>query len=175
LLGELVTRTTPMFLVGATGAGKTNLGVAMAGGMAAGQGFCRWRSDRPARVLYIDGEMPLPLLQERQRDMVRRLGGEDMLGDLLHFISWQRPPDLPGTPADARWGPLNTIEGQAYILGVCDLVKPDVVMFDNVQSLIAGDMKDEVPWSETRPLVNALTEHRWFKKQRNKSRYEPPR
>ena len=37
------------------------------------------------------------------------------------------------------------------------MLKPEVVIFDNVQALIAGDMKDEVPWTDTKPLVAALT------------------
>jgi len=36
----------------------------------------------------------------------------------------------------------------------------DVVVFDNVISLVAGDMKDEIPWSETLPLVSSLTAKR---------------
>ena len=33
----------------------------------------------------------------------------------------------------------------------------DLIIFDNVMSLIAGDMKDEESWSQTLPLVRSLT------------------
>ncbi len=166
LLGSLITRTTRTFLVGATGAGKTNLGLAMAGGIASGQGFGKWRSCRPARVLYVDGEMPLSLLQSRLGDVARRLGGEDMIGDMLHLVSWEDADSLLPPADDARWAPLNSPEGQAFILRLCDLIKPDVIFLDNVQSLVSGDMTTEVPWNETQPLAAALTARQigqvWF-------------
>jgi RecA-family ATPase len=58
LLGDLVTTTSRVFLVGRTGLGKTLLALALACGMASGDGFLHWRSSRAARVLIIDGEMP---------------------------------------------------------------------------------------------------------------------
>src|SRR5690348_2463826 len=72
LLGDFVTNTSRAFIVGRTGLGKTLVGLAMACGMATGAGFLHWRSDRPARVLYIDGEMPAELIKERVIDMLAR-------------------------------------------------------------------------------------------------------
>src|SRR4051812_5889768 len=62
LLGDLLTTTTRVFLVGRTGLGKTLLGLAIAAGVASGQGFLHWPAARPARVLYLDGEMPAELI-----------------------------------------------------------------------------------------------------------------
>ena len=59
LLGDLLTTTARVFLVGRTGLGKTNLAVAIAAGIATGAGFLHWRSARPGRVLYIDGKCRL--------------------------------------------------------------------------------------------------------------------
>ena len=36
----------------------------------------------------------------------------------------------------------------------------DLIIFDNVMSLITGDMKDEIPWTETLPLIATLTDKR---------------
>ena len=152
LLGSLVTRQSRVFIVGATGAGKTMFGLAVAGGIASGRGFLNWRSSRSARVLYIDGEMALKTLQRRVRDLARRLDGPDAL-DMLHLVSWQDADTLGA----GLWAPLNTEDGQSFTLRLCELLAPDVVVFDNVQALVAGDMKDEVPWAETWPLVAALT------------------
>ena len=93
LLGDLITTTSRMFLVGRTGLGKTMLGLAMAMGMAFGTGFLHWQSSRPARVLYLDGEMPGELLQRRIRDEVRRIGREDRLDNLLIY-STERAEEL---------------------------------------------------------------------------------
>jgi hypothetical protein len=152
LLGSIVTRTSRVFLIGPTGTGKTMLGLAIAGGMASGTGFLHWRSSRPARVLYIDGEMPLRSLRSRVNDMARRLGGEDAL-KLLHYVSWQNAIQL----ALGEWHPLNTELGQLFIRGLCKRIQPDVIIFDNIQALLAGDMKDEVPWNDTWPLIAHLT------------------
>jgi hypothetical protein len=155
LLGSVITHTSRTFIIGATGTGKTNFGLALAGGMASGQGFGLWRSARPARVLFIDGEMPIKLLRQRVEDLSRRIGGEDPLAQLF-AVSWQDASTLPLNPP-AQWEPLNTPQGQQFIMRLCELVKPDAIMFDNVQCLITGDMKDELGWSETLPLVKALT------------------
>ena len=72
LLGDLVTTTTRIFVVGRTGLGKTLLGLGMAVGMATGAGFLHWRSSRPARVLVVDGEMPCELIRARAIDAMRR-------------------------------------------------------------------------------------------------------
>jgi hypothetical protein len=86
LLGDLLTTTTRAFLVGRTGLGKTLLALAIAVGVASGQGFLHWLSARPARVLYLDGEMPAELIKQRARDAIRRLGEVTIpLGNLLMF------------------------------------------------------------------------------------------
>jgi hypothetical protein len=71
LLGDLVTTTSRMFLVGSTGLGKTLLALGMACGMASGRGFLHWRAERAAKVLYIDGEMPEELIRARSIDALR--------------------------------------------------------------------------------------------------------
>jgi hypothetical protein len=171
LLGALVTRTSRTFFVGPTGTGKTMFGLTMAGAMVSVQGFLHWQTERRVRVLYVDGEMPQQLLQQRLRDVARRLGGEDALAE-LHVVSWQDAdrlllPEQPKSVASksseagampiAAWAPLNTPEGQSFIFRLCDVIRPDVVIFDNVQCLVAGDMREETPWRETLPLVNGLT------------------
>jgi len=162
LLGDLITTTTRVFLVGRTGLGKTLLGIGIAAGVASGGGFLHWRSDRPARVLYLDGEMPAELIKPRARDAIRRLGGATIpSGNLLIFgrdIDDEARRVCPGLPPFA---PLNTEGGRKFLLALLKAIGGvDLVVFDNVMSLIAGDQKDEVPWSETLPLVQELTNRR---------------
>jgi hypothetical protein len=38
-----------------------------------------------------------------------------------------------------------------------ETIKPNVVFFDGRMCLLTGDMKDEIPWAETMPLVLTLT------------------
>ncbi|MBR0647332.1 AAA family ATPase [Plastoroseomonas hellenica] len=167
LLGELVVSTTRMFVGGPTGLGKTHLGFAMAAGMASGQGFLHWRASRPARVLYIDGEMPRDLVQRRLRDLERRHDWAAAEPNLFVLCSEDFEELGKADPGLGPHGPLNTEAGQAFLLGlIARLGRIDAVFLDNRMSLLAGDMKDEVPWTETMPLVKELTRRRiaqvWF-------------
>lgn len=158
LLGDLLTTTTRLFLVGRTGLGKTLLAMGLAGGIASGNGFLHWRGGRPARVLYLDGEMPAELIKARAQDAVRRLGTVLPPGTLTIFARDTEEEFATRFPHVGRISPLNTEAGQKWLLALISaLGGVDVVIFDNVMSLIAGDQKDEIPWNETLPLVQALT------------------
>jgi AAA domain len=89
LLGSLATPGSRMFVVGPTGVGKTMLLMGMAGGMITGQGFLNWRADRPSKVLFIDGEMPLRRLRERMELLQDQLQLPGLTN--LHYVSWQKP------------------------------------------------------------------------------------
>jgi hypothetical protein len=160
LLGDLLTTTSRVFLVGPTGLGKTLLALRMAVGMARGIGFPPWHSVRAARVLYIDGEMPAELMKTRIADAARSAGCEHSL-DTLFVYSRDWAEELAKLyPTLGILEPLNTEQGQTFIRQLCDIIRPDVIVLDNVQALITGDLRDEVPWTETLPLVTALTTRR---------------
>ncbi|HVY14489.1 MAG TPA: AAA family ATPase [Rhodopila sp.] len=161
LLGDLVTTTTRMFLVGRTGLGKTLLGQAIAYGIASGAGFLHWRSTRAARVLIIDGEMPSELIKARAVDAIRRGASAVQDGNLIIYSRELEDEIFKVWPDFGRLQPLNTEAGHQFVLDLVErLGGVDLIVFDNVMSLIAGDQKDEVPWSETLPLVSALTTKR---------------
>ena len=58
------------------GFGKTWVALEIAHTVASGGQFLTWRSDEPAGVLYIDGEMALSDLQERASQIGKRRGKE---------------------------------------------------------------------------------------------------
>jgi hypothetical protein len=166
LLGDFITTTTRAFLVGRTGLGKTMLGLAIAMGIGFGLGFLHWRSSRPGRVLFIDGEMPTELLIQRIRDAARRIGREDLIDNVMVFSTADAEKLGEAYPALGMFEPLNTDAGHEFIKRLCEMLKPDVVILDNVQSLFAGVQKDEETWIPVLPLVQWLTaEHigqLWF-------------
>jgi hypothetical protein len=161
LLGDLLTTTSRMFLVGRTGLGKTLVGFSIACGIASGKGFLHWRSGRPARVLYIDGEMPGELIKSRSIDALRRSGVPPPPGNLLIYSRDTEDDFAKQFPTLGMMPPLNTEAGHNFVLALVDAVGGvDVVVFDNVMSLVAGDHREEIPWNETLPLVGKLTARR---------------
>jgi hypothetical protein len=149
LLGELLSTTSRMVLIAPTGLGKTMVALALAFAVADGRAFLHWRGHRPARVLFIDGEMPRELVKERLEDAVRRHGG---MPATLYVLNTEDVPEMP---------PLNTEAGQAYVDSFIERIGGvDFVIFDNIQALTVGDMKEEEGWSQTLPWVKSLTRRR---------------
>jgi hypothetical protein len=149
LLGEFLSTTTRAEMIGPTGLGKTNLLVALGLAVADGQDFLHWRGGgNPRRVLYVDGEMSRRLSRRRLIDAARRHGG---MPPTLFFLNREDFPDLK---------PLNTEAGQKFIDGVIiDAIGgADLVIFDNIQALLTGDMREEEPWQQTLPWVRHLTQ-----------------
>ena len=60
----LPARSLAMLYAG-RGVGKTRVGMGLSYAVASGGEFLRWKADKPRRVLYVDGEMPAELMQER--------------------------------------------------------------------------------------------------------------
>jgi hypothetical protein len=149
LLGEVFSTTSRGMLVADTGLGKTNFALAMAAAKAEGRDFLHWRGrGRSARVLIVEGEMSRRLVKRRLSDMSRRAGG---IPPTLYVVSRSDPrfADMP---------PLNTPVGQQYIDNLIRrLGGVDFVIFDNIQALMIGDMKDELPWQDTLPWIRDLT------------------
>src|SRR5712671_3407536 len=149
LMGEVFSTTSRMLLVATTGLGKTNFCLALAVAIALGLDFLHWRAGRPARILYIDGEMSVGLFKKRLADAVRRAGAMPE-----GFFGFCRA-DFPEMP------PLNTEVGQRFIDALIARVGGvDFVIFDNIQALLLGDMKEEEPWQETLPWIRDLTNRR---------------
>jgi hypothetical protein len=146
IIGEWFFTTSRTLLIGPTGVGKTNFSMAIAGHSAIGRNFLHWRAHRPSRILYIDGEMSARLFKQRLADLVRRLG--------------EIPKTLfPFSHEDIEnFAPLNTAAGVAILNRLINKVGGvDGIVFDNIMSLIAGDMKEEEGWRQTLPLVTSLT------------------
>jgi hypothetical protein len=150
LLGHLLSTTSRVQINAPTGIGKTMLGIAIAMRLPAGSGFLHWdgvRRARTPRTLLIDGEMSRRLLQQRLIDEAARLGGPIPEG--MHILSRE---DFE------NFAPLNKPEGQKLIEQQIERIGGvDLITFDNVMSLIEGDMKDEESWRQMLPWVLSLT------------------
>jgi hypothetical protein len=114
------------------GTGKTLLGLLMAYALATGGQCLRWSAPKARRVLYIDGELPLQMLQERMTMLIKAYAAVPDPGHLrflAHDAQELMLPDL-GDPEgqDALW----------------PLVKEaDVVIFDSLSTLMRRAKENE--------------------------------
>jgi putative DNA primase/helicase len=91
----------------ARGIGKTHFGIAIAFAVATGGSFLHWRAPKPAKVLYLDGELPGNVMQRRL--LMHSPDAGPAPGFLRVFT-----PDMP--EMDGRALPdVATIAGQAEI------------------------------------------------------------
>jgi hypothetical protein len=146
LIGAWMTTTSRILLSADTGLGKTNICMALAAHASAGVDFLHWRAYRPARVLYVDGEMSRRLLKDRIEDLSRRLG---FTPEGLHFLSREDVENLE---------PLNTPAGMLFLNNVIgQLSSIEFIFFDNCMALTSGKQAEEDSWTKTLPLVSSLT------------------
>ncbi len=132
ILNPIITSQSLNMVYGFRGLGKTHFVIGVALAVAGGGHFLQWSAERPFKVLYVDGEMPAVVVQDRFRD---HLAGVDYKvdADNLSIIT----PDLQeyGMPN------LSTPEGQAsiepYLNGI------DLAILDNLSTLCREGKENE--------------------------------
>ena len=146
LLGGVMCTTSRWFVFGETGIGKTLLAMDMGGATAAATTFLKWPGQRKARVMYLDGELPMETFKERIELLAKRYGAD------LQFYGYNRE-DL----GDDGMPPLNTELGQVWLRREIAAIKPDLIIFDSIMCLLIGSMLDESTWMPMRPFIRWLT------------------
>lgn len=149
LMGGVLCTTSRWFMFGETGVGKTLLAMRLGGAVAAGKNFLNWTGQRKARVMYIDGELPM----EDFKDRIEMIA--EQYGDDIEFYGYNRE-DL----GDNGLPPLNIPLGQQWIKREIEAIKPDLIIFDSVMCLLIGSMLDEIAWTPPREFVRWLTTQR---------------
>jgi hypothetical protein len=149
LLGHLMCTTSRWLIYGETGVGKSLLALDMAAAIAAGAPLLGWAGRRPARVMYLDGEMPAETFKERMQLIAERYGPD------LQLYGYNRD-DLD----DEQMPPLNTPEGEQWLMREIDAVRPEVVFLDSIMCLLSGVMAEEESWGPVKHLVRKLTSKR---------------
>ena len=114
------------------GLGKTWMALEIAYAVASGGSFLNWEAESPQGVLYIDGEMPLSLMQERLSAIEN--SRHQIISGLFNILS----PDAQefGIPD------LSTVEGQAKI---DELISDEIklVVLDNLSTLVRSGRESE--------------------------------
>jgi len=130
------------------GVGKTLLGMTSAYAIAAGANFLGFKTEKPCKVLYIDGEMPAEAMQDRLARIVAGFAqqppGDDHFRILISDLSSVGLPDL-ATP-----------DGQAWI--DAQVGDAEVLFADNISTLVRTGKENEAEgWL---PVQNWALRHR---------------
>ena len=139
------------FIYGPRGLGKTWLALYLARKIAEGGRVACWPAARPRRVLYVDGEMPLDGLRERDA----ALASADA-GGRMNYLQHEELFHLCG-------GSLNlahpTFQNAIKIL--CEKEKIDVLFLDNLSCLFSGmNENDADGWDKVLPWLLDLRRRR---------------
>ncbi|MEH6468209.1 MAG: AAA family ATPase [Porticoccus sp.] len=123
-------------VVAPRGIGKTFFGMNVAYAVAAGSSFLGWKASEPKPVLYIDGEMPATVMQERLSSIALSADKEPIDFQLI-------TPDMQLTPGLLPMGmpDLSTHEGQAEIAAHTD--RASLIVIDNIATLCRTGKENE--------------------------------
>jgi hypothetical protein len=134
LLGPWLRKQNLAMVHARRGVGKTHFALGIAYAVAGGGKFLKWQSDKPRKVLYLDGEMSGSLLQERIAAIVESTpdANEPPRGYLRIVTPDVQSHALPD---------LATREGQAAFDEQLD--DAELVIVDNLSSLVRASVENE--------------------------------
>jgi AAA domain/Homeodomain-like domain len=122
------------------GVGKTQIAFNIGWSVACGQPFLRWYAREPRRVLYVDGEMPQELLQERVKTMIAPSACDPPHPDFFRLLSMDRQ-ELGVS--------LNLAQPQHQAAVEAHLDNVDLLILDNISTLVnSGRENDAESWNE---------------------------
>jgi hypothetical protein len=149
ILTPIIVTQGLVMVIAFRGIGKTYVALGIAFAVATGSDFLTWKAEKARAVLFIDGEMPLPALQERLAQIVKATDKET---NLLFFLT----PDLQeyGIPD------LSTKEGQTQIEAIITKIekeqslKIELIILDNVSCLVRSGKENEAEsWQPTQSWI----------------------
>lgn len=137
------------FIFGERGLGKTWLALDIARGLAEGRAIGPWPVIKSRRVLYIDGEMPLDGIRDRDSALRERDGG---LWVLSHEWLFQQTGCVLN---------LSDVGAQASVLGLCESERFEVAILDNLSCLFRGVAENDADaWEIVLPWLLELRRRR---------------
>lgn len=138
------------FIYGARGLGKTWFAMLLARKCAEGVSVADWSIHKPRRVLYVDGEMPLDGI--RERDMALSTAAADGMFYLQHEALFHLTGDVLN---------LTNPSAQAAILEKCQRDRIEILFLDNLSCLFSGIKENDAnAWEMVLPWLLDLRRSR---------------
>lgn len=126
MLGKWLMQQSLNMIHARRGTGKTHVVLGIAYAVATGASFLGWKADQARRVLFVDGELPARVLQDRLREVQVRVGAKPQPGFFRvitpDFLIGRAAPDLASLSDQAL---LDDLVGDA-----------ELVILDNLSALI---------------------------------------
>lgn len=113
------------------GVGKTYVALSIACAVASGGHFLKWKAPIPRSVLYIDGEMPASLMQERIKQMTQSL--ETPLAAPFRLLT----PDLQNGLIPDISNTAHQVMLEPYLNGI------DLIIVDNISTLCRSTKEND--------------------------------
>jgi hypothetical protein len=140
VLAPIIPERGLAMLFASRGVGKTHVGLGIAYAVASGGPFLRWHAPKPRRVLYIDGEMPEVLLQERSKALKESSNVQPPSEDYFTYLAMDC--QTLGTTIN-----LADQSHQIIIDGILDNF--EFVVIDNISTLVSGGREnDAASWDK---------------------------
>jgi len=127
-----------VLLVAKRGVGKTHMALGIAYTIASGSTFLRWHAPEAKKVLYVDGEMPASLMQERLRRVVAMSDKKHEDGFFILLT-----PDMQEKPMPDLATPEGREALEPFLEGI------DLVVIDNISCLFrSGSENESESWQD---------------------------
>ena len=147
VMGPIIPSQGLAMIYSKRGVGKTYVALSIAYAVASGAPFLRWEAPKPRRVLFLDGEMPGAVMQERLAQIVKSANTEPPSPEFLRIITPDLQPE--GFPD------LAGLEGQeaveSHLKGV------ELVVIDNLSTLCRlGRENESESWGPVQEWILGL-------------------
>lgn len=150
IVGEWFKQGDLGFIYGPRGLGKTWLAMHLARQCAEGGQVAHWKAHKPRRVLYVDGEMPLDGI--RERDLA--LAGSP--ADTMYYLQHEALFHLTGKVLN-----LTSPSVQGALLESCQRNRVEIVFLDNLSCLFSGIKENDADaWELVLPWLLDLRRNR---------------
>ncbi len=138
ILDPIITERSLAMLYAYRGVGKSFFAMSLALAVATGDKFLRWKAPNPQKVLYVDGEMPANMLQERFRKISNLNEADDYTENLEIFATDLQPFSTIN---------ISNTEMQKEITAIIEKKGIKLLILDNLSTLTTLDELDAASWN----------------------------